>query len=605
MSTRNRLALLAALPFALGFSGCGGNSAGSGKNPDSGPPGSPDAPVPDSAEQPVGAASITVSTASVDLGMFDVGMPSAPVLVTVTNTGTATTGPLALLVTGDAVVANGCEGATLAPQATCTITIIARSPVGGPISGTVDVGDWTAEVKRISVTGIATHPGGGVLITPSWLDLGRVLPGRTVTKTIVLTNQTVADLLGMVISISSPSYSLSPTGTCTGTLLIQQSCNIDVTFTAGRTLGPAEGFVTISQGGITKFVPVTATVYSIPEWPLTPRSASLQTVVGTPSSPVTFFVPRGDGSGPIPTATITGTNARDFSFTTDCDQPLVGDAPYSCQVNVVYNPATAPATNSTATLTVAIGEAVASAALTGTAFSPSPPKIIGTAFDFGTVVVGSTSKELTFTITNNGGKDLAGDGIEISTSIGQFVVATDNCTGKDLPVQGQCTFTVQFKPVAGDQGVLSGQLKAKFCTDPCYPSYAGVTGTAVPPAKLALTPTPLEFGTLPVLQESVPLTLIVSNIGGLPTGSLKVDKTGAAFAIKSDTCTGATLTATGVSSSCTIALTYTPAAQPAEATGSITISDPSGAAAAPVTATLHGKGEPHPTLLRQIKRGYR
>jgi hypothetical protein len=98
------------------------------------------------------------------------------------------------------------------------------------------------------------------------------------------------------------------------------------------------------------------------------------------------------------------------------------------------------------------------------------------------------------------------------------------------------------------------------------------------------------------LQESTPQTLTVSNTGGAPTGVLKVDKIGAEFAIESDTCTGTSLTPTGASKTCTITVTYTPAAQPSEATGSITVTDATGAAGT-VTASLHGQGTLPPTVV--------
>jgi hypothetical protein len=331
--------------------------------------------------------------------------------------------------------------------------------------------------------------------------------------------------------------------------------------------------------------------------PLTPDSANLLTVWGCPSSPVTFTVDRGDGSGAVPTVIITGTNARYFSFTTDCNKPLVGDAPYSCQVTVVYNPAQA-FTEHTATLTVAVGDASYSATLTGTAIHAQGPSITGTPTDFGEVVVGSTSKETTFTITNNGGDNIAADGINVSTSVGQFEVVTDNCTGKGIPIKGLCTFTVRFRPAAGDQGGVTGQLKAMFCTDCCVPpAFIGVWGTAVPKAKLAIIPSVLEFGSAAIMQESQPLTLTAYNVGGVPTGALRVDNTGAQFKIKGDNCTGARLTATGASGSCSVIVTYTPVAQPSEATGTVTVSDTTGTAAAPVTATLHGTGGAHATLV--------
>lgn len=402
MAYGNRLVLMAALSTALVSTGCqsktglAGSDSGTpvpgNPNPDSGAP-VPGNPNPDTAEPvvsvdaapgvdtnssvpPAGTANLTVSPPNVDLGVFDVSLPSSPVVVTVTNTGNATSGPLTVTVAGAGLMVSGCSGMTLAPQANCTLTITAKLASAARISGTIEVGDGTAGSQRISVTGIVVHPGMQPTLVPSPLDLGTVVMGKTVTGRIVMTNVSFFDLSGITIAVSGTGFSLSASGTCTDKLAEQQSCNIDVSFTAGSTPGPAKGMVTVSQGGMIRPVAVTATVASsgAPLF-ISPPSASLQTVVGTPSSPAIFKV-AGDLSTGV-TVIIAGTNAKDFSFTSDC--PTIGTSGSSdtCQINVVYDPKTAPVTNSVATLTVALpgaGGASASAALTGNATtSPANP----------------------------------------------------------------------------------------------------------------------------------------------------------------------------------------------------------------------------------------
>lgn len=464
----------------------------SGTRPDSGTPDlantTPDGAEPldggddlgsDATVRPPESASITASPPAVDFGTFDMGAASAPVLVTVSNTGSAASGPLTVLVRGTGIASVGCSGVSLAPQATCTLSITAQVSVSGPISGTIDVGESSAGLKRISVTGLAVTPGGQLTVSPSPLDLGPVLPGKTATGTIVLTNPGFFDVSGVGIAVNGPGYSLSPTGTCTGTLAAQQSCNIVVSFTGGSTLGPAKGTVTVRQGGVTKTVPVTATVGQAAGVLLSPSSASLPTMVGTPSAPASFTVQYGgDESGPAPAVTITGVNKDDFGFTTTCNQPRVPGETNTCQIEVVYTPKVATVTNATATLTVTLPSgASASAALVGTAVTGGPPSILGDRTDFGSVVVGSTSAALTFTMPNNGSEALKIT--NVSTSLPQFTIATDNCTGKETPPKASCTFTVQFKPVPGDLGAMNGNLKVAFENSP-FPSYLTVTGTAIP-----------------------------------------------------------------------------------------------------------------------------
>jgi hypothetical protein len=356
--------------FTLAFAACSGRTKLAG--PVDGSAG--DSPSADLAE---GTANIMVSQTTVDFGVIDVGATSPPVVITVTNTGTATSGPLSVLVTGTGITAVGCEGTTLAPQATCNISVTINQTRAARISGTVEVGDNPGNTKKITVTVIAITPGMIFALSPSPLDLGSVLMGKSVSGTIVMTNPSFFDMTGVGIAVSGAGFGLSPTGTCTGTLGTEQSCNIVVSFTAGTTAGPAKGLVTVSQGGLIKPVQVTATVVS-GEAPfrMTPSTASFKTVVGTPSSPATFYVTGDLGSTGL-TVTITGTNTDDFSFTTDCDQPFAPGVANTCQVAVVYNPKVAPTTSSTATLRVAEpgNGASAIATLSGTTVPASTPTL--------------------------------------------------------------------------------------------------------------------------------------------------------------------------------------------------------------------------------------
>jgi hypothetical protein len=314
---------------------------------------------------------------------------------------------------------------------------------------------------------------------------------------------------------------------------------------------------------------------------------------------VTFYVSNsGDVASAAPTVTLAGANKDDFSMTTTCAVALPPAAalPTGCQVVVVYNPKTVPATASVATLTVAEAGANGTsvkADLTGTAVPKGVLTISGTPTDLGTVVVGSTGAAFTFTVTNTGGDDSGA--VKVVSTTAQFVVVADNCTDKSLPGKGSCTFTASFKPAAGDSGVLQGSFKAS-AANVANPAIFGVTGSAVPQAALVATPTVLEFHTVPKNQESTPLTLTISNSGGASTGPLKVDNTGAQFNIKADNCSNVSLTAAGATKSCLIVVTFTPTGLTSvDSTGNIIVTDTTGAAGS-ATASLHGTGVERPLV---------
>jgi hypothetical protein len=398
------------LPVALMLAGCNGRTGLAGGF-DSGTPVPPNAnpdtagspvPNPDTAGSPnpnpdiagSGYPFFTVNPPSVDFGAVDVGVTSAPLTVTVTNVGTATSGPLTVTVSGSGITTSGCAGAILAPKASCQISITARQEVAGPISGTVEVGDSPANTKKISVSAINIGGGPRLTMTPTPLDLGSVLVGKTATGTIVMSNGSIGTAAtGIVINVSGTGFSLSPTGTCTETLASGQSCTIVVSFTAGSTSGPAKGTLTVSQGGVTKPLAIVATVLAPAKLVMTPTTGIFTTTAGDPSSPITFYMTNaGDALSTIPAVTISGPNKDVFSFTSDCtNKAMPGGATASCQIKVVYSPKTASAANAQATLTVAepgAGGSSASATLTGTA-QPSSPGVCVAMTPCGGDVVGT------------------------------------------------------------------------------------------------------------------------------------------------------------------------------------------------------------------------
>ena len=82
----------------------------------------------------------TISVATHDFGSQQVGTASAPVAFTVTNTGDAnlTVGPLQIS-EGFSASSNTCSGYTVAPSATCSISVVYSPSATGPASGTLTI----------------------------------------------------------------------------------------------------------------------------------------------------------------------------------------------------------------------------------------------------------------------------------------------------------------------------------------------------------------------------------------------------------------------------------------------------------------------------------
>jgi hypothetical protein len=106
-----------------------------------------------------------------------------------------------------------------------------------------------------------------------------------------------------------------------------------------------------------------------------------------------------------------------------------------------------------------------------------------------------------------------------------------------------------------------------------------------PPAALAFTPSPFDFGQVGTGQTSSPQTFTLANTGGQATGALTDTLTGAAaFTVTGDTCTGISLAAGGT---CTVTVRFAPASM---ATDTATLTAASANPAVTATDTLTGTG---------------
>jgi hypothetical protein len=106
-----------------------------------------------------------------------------------------------------------------------------------------------------------------------------------------------------------------------------------------------------------------------------------------------------------------------------------------------------------------------------------------------------------------------------------------------------------------------------------------------PPAALAFTPSPFDYGQVGTGQTASPQTFTLANTGGQATGTLTATLTGsAAFTVTGDTCTGISLAAGGT---CTVTVRFAPASI---ATDTATLTAASANPAVTATDALTGTG---------------
>ncbi len=110
---------------------------------------------------------------------------------------------------------------------------------------------------------------------------------------------------------------------------------------------------------------------------------------------------------------------------------------------------------------------------TGTGNEPPSALLSPGSLTFGMALIGTTSQPLTTTLTNSGPGDL--NIVSISASAG--FTQTNNC-GATLAAASNCTISVSFAPVAGQNGATMGILSV---ADNAVnsPQRATLAGTAI------------------------------------------------------------------------------------------------------------------------------
>ena len=314
----------------------------------------------------------------------------------------------------------------------------------------------------------------------------------------------------------------------------------------------------------------------------------------SPTSLSISNVPVGTTSAPQ-SATLTNTLNSDitlsnikigsglFAQTNDCPvSPSVLAAGASCTFSITYRPTVAGSSSSTLTVTDTSGTVTASTQLYLFGSTPSVT-LTPTSKDFGSVQVGSTSANQTFTLSNNNSQAITIS--SISTGLSDYP-NTSNCptSPSTLASGSSCTIQVSFSPTA--TGVRADQLTVSHDASgsPTTSSLTG-TGTAVQSGNLVFSPTSLSWGSVAVGQSSGSKSVTLTNSSGaaLTIASIAV---GSDFNISSKTCPLSPSTLAD-GSSCTITVVFRPQAQ-GPRSDVITVTDDN--ASSPQQVPLSGNG---------------
>ena len=440
-------------------------------------------------------ANLTVSPTPHGFGTHATGTTSGGQTFTVTNTGQATSGSIGTSLAGAdpgqfAKSADNCNGQTLAPGASCTMSGAFAPTSVGAKSADLGATATPGGTATANLTGTGATPA-NLTISPSPHDFGNVVNNTTSpTQTFTVTNNggVPSGTIATLVAGTDPAQFTKSADNCNGqTLAPGASCTVNAAFAPTSSGAKSASLDASAAPGGTAGAALTGTGQTAAQLELTPSSEDFGTVVQGDQSAIKTFTVTNTGEQTTGALTISriGPQGTQFSINSNtCGPALAHNA--TCTIDLRWNP-TAPFTGDPdASLGVgAVPGGFDSATLNGTAITPANLTLSPTSWDFGNVLRGTGSQIKQFTLTNTGEQAATLTSIVASD---RFTLLGTTCTGT-LAGGQSCGSNVRFSPQASDTGPITGtvQVNASVGGSPS----ASVSGTAV------TTPANLQIGITP------------------------------------------------------------------------------------------------------------
>jgi hypothetical protein len=542
----------------------------------------------------VPAPVVTLAPASLTFASQTVNTTSAPQSVTLTNTGTAVLTITSIAASAQYAQTNTCpvSPATIGIAGTCSISVTFTPTAVGVQAGSITIVDNAAGSPRaitLSGTGAAA-PAPVVTLSATTVTFGsQQINVASGTKSVTLTNTGNAPLniTGFTVT-GTNSADYTQTNTCGASVLAAANCTISITFKPTAT-GTRTASLSIADNAVNtpQAITLSGTGSSTATSQVTLSPTSLiftGQAVGTQSAAQTVTVTNtGTVTATLISGTFIGTNASDFSFTTNCPTSLAVGA--SCTASLRFTPGAAGTRTATFQANDNASNSPQTVSLRGTNAAAAPAVTLTPAsLTFASQALNTTSVAQGVTLTNSGFAALTITSIAASAQYAQ----TNNCpvSPATLAANGTCTISVTFTPTAN--GVQAGSVTiTDNATGSPHAIVLSGTGSGTAPV-VSLSPASLTFASQTINTPSASQSVTLTNTG---SGALTITSIAASAQYgQTNTCpvSPATLAAAGT---CTISVTFTPTATGLQ-TGSISIVD--NAAGNPHAISLSGTGASAP-----------
>jgi hypothetical protein len=411
--------------------------------------------------------------------------------------------------------------ATTTQTSTLTLTV---NKTAAPGTKTLVIAGVFGALRRTTSLTLTIVPAPTAAVNPPSLAFGdTVVGGVSNPQTVTLTNLGPGTLDAPNILITGDFVQ---TNNCVAPLPAGASCTINVRF-APTAVGTRSGAIAINDNASNSPQTVTLSGSAFPgTFAFAPQS------VGNRSPVQTLILSNLTSSSRSIVIGVTG----DFNQTNNC--PIVLAPNVSCNISIAFTPTGIGIRNGTLVVTE-------TPATTGVPDSPQTASLVGTAIPgslaFAPQATGTTSPAQTFVLSNVTSNPLANLAL---TPSGDFQVSS-NC-GLSLAANTNCTVSVAFSPTLSGSRTGSLVITSNAINSPQTVSLGG----SAFPASLAFP------GQIVQTQSSSQVITIINNTGTpltFPTNGIVINGTDFTF---STTC----VSPLAVNASCTINVTFTPAA---------------------------------------------
>ena len=535
------------------------------------------------------ASTILASPSSLDFGLLNVGTVGSPQKLQVLNTGGAPVTFSGLSITGTnaadfTLTADPC--ADLAFAQACSISLLFSPGAAGPRTATLKITDTaTGSPQAVTLTGLG-QPAGESLSLPPAIDLGSTLKGSPVSATISPVNTGTSAVTFTSVSLSGANAADFVIGqnSCAQVAALA-SCSIQVWFNpaaaGGRTANLV--FADDATGSPQTVVLNGAGILPAATLVVPPAVTFPATVVGSSNSQSATVFNAGTVSVALSNAAISGTNAADFSITSN---PCVKVAAYaSCAIQIQFVPGGAGARTALLTLTSNSTGSPQSITLAGVGQAVTATLVIPQEITFPSTTQGATSS-VSFSISNIGNQPVTISSLTLGGANAQNFIVRSWCPL--IAAGASCTIQVSYTP----SGAQIGASATLVFTDNAAGSPQTTQLTANAPGAVetvSLGSSSLTFPAQTVGTMSAAQTLSLYNTGTTNVTISKVAITGADpndFIITANTCQSGSALAAGAS--CNVQIAFVPSAKGAR-TAAIQITD--SAVGGTQSATLSGTGQ--------------